>query len=243
MGCEQYKPRLSSYVDAELAPQEIGDVEHHLQGCASCSAQVQAQTRLKREIRLSGMRYAPSLEFRRRVEAQIAPPRHSKWFAGWIPRLALASLVLIAAIAGWNQRERRADPILAELVDVHVATLASANPIDVVSTDRHTVKPWFQGKVPFTFNLPELNNSGFTLLGGRVSYLQQQPTAQLLFEIRKHRISVFVRQDQSSVHLSAGESSAFIIRSWKNAGLEYFMVTDASRQDADALVGLFKGTS
>ena len=64
---------------------------------------------------------------------------------------------------------------MSELVDLHVATLASSNPIDVVSSDRHTVKPWFEGKIPFTFNLPELQNSPFTLVGGRVSYLNQSP--------------------------------------------------------------------
>lgn len=67
--------------------------------------------------------------------------------------------------------------MLSEVADLHIATLASANPIDVVSTDRHTVKPWFAGKIPFTFNLPELQNSPFTLLGAKVSYLNQSPGA------------------------------------------------------------------
>ena len=77
-----------------------------------------------------------------------------------------------------------------------MATLASANPVDVISTDRHTVKPWFEGKIPFTFNLPELEGSPFALVGGRVSYLNQSPGAELIFRVRQHQISVFIFQER-----------------------------------------------
>ena len=247
MGFDQYRDKLSPYLDDELSPEEGRAVESHLKTCESCSTEMQGQQRLKREARIAGRRYAPSLEFRRRIEAQIVPPRKSKWFSEWLPRLALATSVLVVAATGWYQmRHRQADPMLAELVDMHVATLASASPVDVVSTDRHTVKPWFQGRVPFTFNIPELKDSAFTLLGGRLSYLQQQPAAQLLFEIRKHKISVFIQQElpNDTNNPPAGESySAFTICRWKSAGLKYFLVTDASPQDADALVRLLKGTT
>jgi anti-sigma factor RsiW len=83
-----------------------------------------------------------------------------------------------------------------------VATIASANPVDVVSTDRHTVKPWFAGKIPFTFNLPDLQGSAFTLVGGRVSYLRQSPGAELIFKIRQHQVSVFIFQEKD---LGGGE--------------------------------------
>ena len=76
------------------------------------------------------------------------------------------------------------------MADLHVSDLASANPYDVVSSDRHTVKPWFQGKIPFAFNLPEFAGTEFTLLGGRLVYLHQQPAAQLVVGVGKHRISV-----------------------------------------------------
>jgi anti-sigma factor RsiW len=247
MECDQYKAKLNPYLDAELSPEDSRGVESHLQACESCLAEMQAQRRLKRELRMAGKRYAPRLEFRRRLEAKIIPPQKSRWFTGWVPSLALASLALLVAFGGWNQlRHRQASPITAELTDMHTATLASANRVDVLSTDRHTVKPWFQGRIPFTFNLPELKDSGFTLLGGRVSYLQQQPAAHLLFEIRKHEISVFIQQDQPerNADFRVDENyNGFTIRGWKTAGLRYFLVTDASPQDADALVRLLKTTS
>src|SRR5207244_13446718 len=89
------------------------------------------------------------------------------------------------------------DQVFSEIADLHVSTLASSSPVNVISTDRHTVKPWFQGKIAFVFNLPELQNSEFSLLGGRMTYLEQTPGAHLIYDARKHHISVFVFQERS----------------------------------------------
>ena len=103
-------------------------------------------------------------------------------------------MLLIAGVLISNYLQMRSarNHLFSEVADLHVATLASSSPVDVVSTDRHTVKPWFQGRIPFAFNLPELQNTDFTLLGGRVTYLDQVPGAQLIYDIRKHHISVFI---------------------------------------------------
>ena len=77
---------------------------------------------------------------------------------------------------------------LAQLLDLHVATTASSNPVDVLSTDRHTVKPWFQGKLPYAFNLPEFQDTPFKLIGGKLVYFRHTAGAQLLVELRKHQI-------------------------------------------------------
>ena len=116
-----------------------------------------------------------------------------KWLA--------AALVLILSVAVnlYVDREKaRRERVYSELTDLHVATLASASPVDVISTDRHTVKPWFQGKIPFSFNLPELQGTDFTLVGGRVTYLAQTPGAHLIYRLRQHQISVFIFQDRGS---------------------------------------------
>jgi anti-sigma factor RsiW len=132
---------------------------------------------------------------------------------------------------------------LAELVDLHVATLASANPVDVVSTDRHTVKPWFQGKLPFTFDLPELQNSPFKLVGGRVMYFEHSPGAQLLFQIRNHELSVFILQERPGlipVGLGSERELAFKVETWSEGGLRYVIVGDASAADVRELCELMK---
>jgi len=128
------------------------------------------------------------------------------------------------------------------LVDLHVATLASATPVDVVSTDRHTVKPWFAGRIPFTFNLPELQGSPFELVGGRVSYLEQSAGAELIFRVRKHQISAFIFQERAvPTDLSArADARSFHMESWKQGDLHYFVIGDASPDDLMALRNLLE---
>ena len=154
--------------------------------------------------------------------------------------------LLIVGIISLNlNRSRRGEQqLLSELADLHVGTLASSNPVDVVSTDRHTVKPWFAGKIPFTFNLPELQDSPFTLVGGKVSYLNQSPGAELIFRVRQHQISVFIFQEQAlgneHVRDAAQSALSFNVRSWSHNGLRYFVIGDAGAQDLDKLSELMK---
>jgi len=93
-------------------------------------------------------------------------------------------------------RRAESERATTEIVDLHVATLASANPVDVVSGDRHTVKPWFQGKAPFSFNLPEFSGTQFKVVGGKIAYVENHVAAQLLLGSGKHEISVFIAQDR-----------------------------------------------
>ena len=113
---------------------------------------------------------------------------------GWIGWVALAaSLVMAVSLIGWRQI-RQANALSAELLDQHLATLSSGASPEVISTDRHTVKPWFQGKLPFSFNLPEVLPADTSLKGADFTYLSGQPAALLLFTIHKHEVSVFLTQ-------------------------------------------------
>jgi anti-sigma factor RsiW len=154
---------------------------------------------------------------------------------------------MLIPAAFWLQHSR-SEQALGELADLHVSTLASANPVDVVSSDRHTVKPWFQGKIPFTFNLPELQKSPFMLIGGRLTYFQQSPGAQLLFEVGKHQISVFIFQNRAELsRLNSGSSLsrklAFNTETWEDGGLWYFVLGDASPSDVHDLSELLRSAN
>jgi len=140
---------------------------------------------------------------------------------------------------------RRPDD-LAEIADVHVSTLASGNPVDVVSTDRHTVKPWFQGKIPFSFNVPELAGTQFNLVGGRMVYFHQSPGAQLIVATGQHKISVLIFQDSPTMDrafmLPAGvrHRNAFNVETWESQGLRFFVIGDAEAGAIDKLSQLLK---
>jgi anti-sigma factor RsiW len=159
--------------------------------------------------------------------------------------LSAAALVLVAALAAVHLQDRdRERRVVSELVDLHVATLASSNPVDVVSTDRHTVKPWFEGKLPFTFDLPDLQGSPFTLIGGRTAYLNQSAGAELIFRVRQHNLSVFIFQERALGSACAGTAETselnFHLERWSRNGLCYFVVGDVNHDELEKLATLMK---
>jgi anti-sigma factor RsiW len=247
MPCEHWTEKLDTYLDGELPAAESRALDGHLRGCPTCAALALSRVQQKRAVHAAGQRFTPDPAFRARIQKAIAAPKPTLWTRSWLPVFITATAAVLLTASAFLltlQHNRTSDQqLLSELVDQHVATLASANPVDVVSTDRHTVKPWFAGKIPFTFNLPELQGSPFVLVGGRVSYLTQSPGAELIFRVRQHQISVFIFQDQATTPRTSESVStalSFQVRTWHHNGLQYFVIGDASPQDLDNLSELIK---
>jgi len=247
VACEQWRGKLDAYLDGELDPAEASMLGKHLQGCAACSADALGRVQMKRSVQMAGQRYTAGAELRNRVAKSVAgkPPRDSRglWWILAVP--AAFVLILSVAVNLYVGRDNaRRQRVYSELADLHVAALASAAPVDVVSTDRHTVKPWFQGKIPFSFNLPELQGTEFMLLGGRVTYLAQTPGAHLIYQVRKHEVSVFIFQDRGDETASPASGPihalSFNMESWTQNGLRYFVVGDVGADDIQALSKLLR---
>ena len=240
---QHWTNKLDAYLDGELTVDEEFQLHQHLRECAICAADALERLQMKRAVQAAGIRFTPDAAFRARIEQNVRTKRSSAPGWRWAPALA----VLVVAVLGvtlWtihfrtHMRERQ---LVSELIDQHVETLASTNPVDVVSSDRHTVKPWFEGKVPFTFDLPELQGTPFELVGGRVSYINQISAAELLFRLRQHQLSVFIfpnseangecKDEQQSAH-------SFHVRNWSAAGLCYFAVGDVNADELNALARL-----
>jgi len=247
MACDQWRQNLDAYLDGELPPADVANFAEHLKSCAACASEALGRVQLKRSVAVAGKRYEASAELRARIAKSVTAK--SRPYSGWywrilaIPALAVL-LVSVAMQVHVRSESARRQRIYSELADQHVATLASSSPVDVISTDRHTVKPWFQGKIPFSFNLPELAGTDFTLLGGRVAYLGQSPGAHLIYQIRKHDISVFIFQDQGAEAegLPSGVTHmlSFNEENWSQNGLRYFVVSDVNAEDIQALSKLFR---
>jgi anti-sigma factor RsiW len=242
MACEQWSAKLDTYVDGELSTEEMRAFDIHVRGCTSCAADALARVQLKRMVRTAGKSFIPSPNFRALI---LSREQKRKPLFAWA-LASVAAVVLIAASISFigQQRAHRAQ-LFSELADLHVAALASPNPVDVVSSDRHTVKPWFEGKIPFSFNLPELQNSDFSLVGGRISYLERAPGAQLIYRIRKHQISVFIFQDRDVPAgplggSPIGQQVGFSQETWSDRGLRYFVVGDTGPSDIAHLADLLK---
>jgi anti-sigma factor RsiW len=248
MACESWIGKLDTYLDGELSAADSAALEAHLRGCPACAAQVLSRVQMKRAIKVAGKRYTPSADFRARMRGQLSPKPAVRWRFAWaLPAAAFALLLATVLITGVSDRHSRQQTLISELADLHVSTLASATPVDVISTDRHTVKPWFQGRIPFSFNLPELQNSGFQLLGGRVTYLAQVPGAHLIYQLRKHEISVFIFPEQA---LPANftmdqprDRLSFHLVSFTQGGLRYFVLGDVSPTDLNALATLLRSAA
>src|ERR1700674_1709719 len=236
MVCESWKAKLDTYLDGEVPEKEMRTFDAHVRNCPSCSADALARVQMKRAIQVAGKRFTPSAEFRKRMQQSIAPKRQRSFRVGWMLAAAAAVILVVGSLTSAYLGIRSArelayrDHVLSEIADLHVATLASSSPVDVISTDRHTVKPWFQGKIPFAFNLPDLQNSEFSLLGGRMTYLDQTPGAHLIYDVRKHHISVFVFQERSLKLTARLDGNSFTpkdvsfnMETWSKDGLRYFV--------------------
>jgi anti-sigma factor RsiW len=259
MNCSECQSRVTRYVDAELRSLEMDAFRAHLAACADCAATTLALTESKMAVRRAGNRYPTPPELRSKVFAvaeadsgatsnarvsvrrgyrNLAVPRWPRW------ALATAALLVLAAGLFVMANRRQGEKAVAELADLHVTALASANPVEVVSTDRHTVKPWFQGRIPFTFALPELQGSPFTLVGGRVAYFHQEPGAHLIFGYQRHFISVFIFRDTPQLTMPASffadKTSSFTLRTWSKEELRYVVIGDASAGVIDNLTGLLQ---
>jgi anti-sigma factor RsiW len=248
MVCESWKEKLDSYVDGEVSEKEMRAFDAHLRSCPSCSADALTRVQMKRAIQVAGKRFTPPVEFRKRVQQSITPKPQRSFRLGWMLAAAAVILVVGTFTSAYLGTRSGRDHVFSEIADLHVATLASSSPVDVISTDRHTVKPWFQGKIPFAFNLPELQNSEFSLLGGRMTYLDQTPGAHLIYDVRKHHISVFVFQERSlpariEQNTFSPKKLPFNMETWGQGGLRYFVIGDASPADIDSLAKLFRAAS
>jgi anti-sigma factor RsiW len=247
MACDVWQSQLDAYLDGELPTEPMRALDAHLRTCPACTAEALARVQLKRAVKTAGTRFTPSAEFRDQIQKKIAPKRPRMWSFGWVVAAALVLLLMAGSLVTYLEKQNlRQEHLYSELADLHVATLASANPVDVVSSDRHTVKPWFQGRIPFTFNLPELQNTDFTLLGGRVTYLGQASGAHLIYQIRKHQISVFLFPEDLvglSTRSNITRERLFNVETWTQDGLRYVVFGDAAPADLRNLAALLKAAA
>lgn len=235
--------QISAYADHELSAEERSAAEQHLAGCHACTLKVLDAMSLKTATTSAANSIAVPVDALARLtaslrqpESQMKPARtYSFPAAKWLT--VAACLLFAISLIGWRQI-RRSDTLSAELLDQHLAVMSSGAAPDVISTDRHTVKPWFQGKLPFSFNLPETLPTNTTLKGGDLVYVDGHPTAMLLFTVGKHQASIFLTQRTN--HLPATERSStrsgFNVRYATTSELYIAAVSDVNTSELDQLV-------
>jgi anti-sigma factor RsiW len=252
---------LNALVDQELSAEQAAIAKEHLDGCPACTSTALTQALLKTAVAKAGRRYAAGTHLQERLKrlaagqsqspssTKMLPSRSARWIAS--SALAAAAVLLVVA-ASWMLVQRQSQHIqltsqiasveraalVDEVLDQHIATLAANQPPQVLSSDRHTVKPWFQGKLPFSFNLPDNLPNDTKLDGANLIYLHNRPAAQLLYSIGAHRVSVLISQKQDATMSKPPETerSGFHVTGFATDNLEVIAVSDVDPAQMSALV-------
>jgi anti-sigma factor RsiW len=243
MNCHDVGRRLDAYVDEELAPTEAASVADHLEGCAACRERIAALESLGHLIRSVPYHAAPD-----RLRTTIASaPRRARMTTttlAWAAAVTLA--VTLGGAAGFRARQTaRATSVLAEdVVNRHVSALMNGHLFDVRSSNQHTVKPWFQGKLDFSPPVADLASFGFPLIGGRVDSIAGRPVAALVYQRRDHVINVFVwpAVDRTTTG-DARSIRGFQERHWIHADLSLWAVSDLNDRELHEFAQAFESSN
>jgi anti-sigma factor RsiW len=235
MTCDEAEILLHALIDGELDAGHAREVEEHVKGCPRCAAELAAYREMSQAVAGADLRFAAPPRLRRRIEAALpqtrAPSRRAvlRGFAMGSAASAIAATGLVAVIL----RDDDAQRVDAEVVSAHLRSLQAGHLTDVLSTDQHTVKPWFNGKLDVSPPVVDLTAQGFTLIGGRLDYVDARAIGAIVYRRRAHIINLFVAQTASTERRPASMESiqGFNIRRWSDRGLNYWAVSDLARDE------------
>ena len=247
MDCAEVCDLLQAFADDELQPEERRAIAAHLEQCAACARALAELEALRDRIRRAGTHAVPpGLEGR--IRALLATRGGSSARHRWQRHAALAASHVIAACLGGLlaygllSRIEHQDGIVNDVVSAHVRSLLSGQPIQVASTDPHTVRPWFEGKIPYSPQVKDLAAEGFPLLGARVDYLSQCAVAAMVYGRRLHRITLFVRPLEDARPRLAPETMrhGYNVLAWRDASFAYFAASDLNREELEDFARLMR---
>ena len=245
MNCTDIRPMFQAYIDNELDLVRSLDVEHHLRDCANCAAARRSLLALRSALQQEGLSYSAPVSLYHSVRRIAAPSRAEAATSRrgiWLPWLsfgvaALAVLLLLVRPAGMTPQ----DTLLNEAVSSHVRSLMAGHLMDVVSTDQHTVKPWFNGKIDFAPDVKDFAAQGFPLVGGRLDYLGDRTVAALIYHRNKHVINVFVWPSTGPETAGVENLHGYSVINRATGGLHYCLVSDLNEKELGDLADLVTG--
>ena len=249
MTCDEAEILLHALMDGELDAGHAREVEEHIAGCAACAAQLAAYREMSQAIAVADMKYTAPLALRRRIEASLpqpqtrAPSRRAvlRGFALGSAVSAIAATGLVAIVLREDELQR----VQSEIVSAHLRSLQAGHLTDVISTDQHTVKPWFNGKLDVSPPVIDLTAQGFTLVGGRLDYVDARAIGAVVYKRRQHIINLFVAQTANTERRSAKIETVqgFNIRHWSDRGLNYWAVSDLASDELAEFGEKFEATA
>jgi anti-sigma factor (TIGR02949 family) len=249
MSHEEMQLQVDAYLDGELAPQDARELELHLEQCGECATLRDSRIELSTAVRRELPEFTAPEELRSRVREAIRSAAGAPAVRRSSPRPlwrwgALAASLLLAAVGGWRLGSRgAADSSLTEqILASHIRSLMPGHLTDVLSSDRHTVKPWFNGKLDYSPPVYDFAGKGFPLIGGRLDYINGRSVAVLVYQSGRHLINVFLWPSAGS---ASGERApvtrlGFHILGWTAPGYICWMISDLGTADLTQFAGLWR---
>ena len=240
---------LHAYLDDELDLVRSMELEDHLAECGDCAQEVASFRVVRESVQAANLRYKAPAEFVTRLRnelqnqeepkrAPLAAPRKAPW---WSWAMVAACLLLTAAAFLLNTNRQRESNLARDIVAGHVRSLMATHLTDVLTSDQHTVKPWFTGKLDFSPQVRDLSSDGFELVGGRLDYIEGHNAAAIVYTRRKHVINVFTWPASGPNEAShAMAQQGFNLIQWKQAGMYYCAASDLNQQELSELVTLLR---
>jgi anti-sigma factor RsiW len=246
VSCELTESVLHGYIDGELDAARAADFERHLLSCPECTSTLETQETLRASIQQAGLYERAPEALRRKVEAQYRAPaqvvvtpvrprvRPTQWLA-LAAALILAFFIGVRLLPGPTGRGGQTE-LASAIVDAHLRSLQPGHLVDVVSTDQHTVKPWFDGKVDFAPPVRDFASDGFPLQGGRLDIVKGHQVAVLVYGRRKHVVNVFIwPTTDPDMAPQSGSQLGYNWINWRKGGMEMSAVSDVSAPDLSEL--------
>ena len=249
MNCADAEIMLHALIDGELDAGHTRDVEAHVATCPACAEKLEAFRAMHQAFAQAPLKEAAPAHLRSRIEAalsvpaaKVSAPRPSwlasareswkNFFGGFAVGTALSAAVaasLVIAVVRNDQNQQ----IASDIVSAHLRSLQAGHLTDVETSDQHTVKPWFNGKLDVAPPVIDLTAQGFTLIGGRLDYVDARPIGAIVYRRRLHIINLFVAQTASTERRAAKTETfqGFNVRSWSEGGLNYWAVSDLAADE------------
>ena len=247
MTCREAGPLLHARLDNELDMAGAASIDIHLSECRACAAHYAALEDLHQEIASADLAYAPGALLERKLAAQFLEEKKSPsrlWTGSWLyaSGLAAAAIAVVLLISTpFLRMGGDTDAIGAEILDNHLRSLQPMHQVDVPSSDQHTVKPWFQGKIDFSPPVPDLTQEDFILIGGRLEVIRRQPAAAIVYRRRQHVVSLYVSPSigaDSATELH--EMGGYHLLHWMQSNMSYWAVSDVDATDLRTFAELIR---